>query len=555
MTVYPAKHQAVSDTTAQKVDSYIPSRDQIVLGSGIITGILGEGGMAVVYEIWNEALGVKRAVKVLRPGCTQEGWDRFNTEMKVMAQLDHPNIIRIHSVGWWQQLPYIEMEKIDGWSLDKLIKQHGALPAHVSVAVSLLMARALSYTHSLEYVLHGQEIIGLLHRDLKPANILISKKGTIRLTDFGIATPMNVSMHTPDGNVVGSLQYIAPEQLRNQHVDHRADIFSFGCVLYEMLTGFKVFPDREIAKLVPKRLANDFDSLKTYSLKTPKLLVKLISRCLESSPRRRPHSMGIICKDLNKILLTMTNKTPEEVVRDFISHMGEKTNFISIGRKSLVKQYISLVVGTALVVSGTLFVLTNKSTSDYLQKMLLKRPNTFMSDSQTFLDSLKLAHKTQNFLDIMHREDGQKNYNNVLLIYNSLSEKEKNSIPGILLTLRALEKTNQITAEFLEKNSLREGEFLLIKARWLLGNNNFKDALLVAERAKKFGSYYLKKTDLLEQLQIVKAQGLTGLAVSEGKKNQKQEALQLWQEIKKKYPQTDPVYQEAVKSVWKLSDL
>jgi serine/threonine-protein kinase len=102
---------------------------QSQLGSGTITGELGEGGMAVVYEIWNEQLGLKRAVKVLKPDFSEEKWNRFKTEMKLMAQLDHSNIITIHSVGMWHGLPYIEMEKVDGWSLHRLIANHGALPA------------------------------------------------------------------------------------------------------------------------------------------------------------------------------------------------------------------------------------------------------------------------------------------------------------------------------------------------------------------------------------------------------------------------------------------
>jgi len=99
----------------------------VKMGSGVITGILGEGGMSVIYEIWNEQLGVKRAVKLLRPNSSKESRVRFEQEMKVTAQLDHPNIIDIHAVGEWNGLPYIEMEKVHGLSLEELIARQGAL--------------------------------------------------------------------------------------------------------------------------------------------------------------------------------------------------------------------------------------------------------------------------------------------------------------------------------------------------------------------------------------------------------------------------------------------
>lgn len=296
-----------------------PSGSGSQLGSGYVTGRLGKGGMATVYEIWNPQLSVSRAVKLLRPDHTPESRERFATEVKLTAQLDHPNIIRIHSVGEWQGRPYIEMERVHGWSLDALLTQRGPLPKRVAVAVALLVARALTYTHSLKYRFDGNEIRGLLHRDLKPANILLSRNGWVRLTDFGIATPVDVSMHTPDGSIVGSLHYIAPEQLRGDDVDARADIFSFGCVLYEMLTGIKAFPDSKLARLIPQRLANTYSPLREGRGGTPRSLTGLIRRCMAADPGIRPSEFRSIRKTLESIYEKWTDSAPEETIEKFLN--------------------------------------------------------------------------------------------------------------------------------------------------------------------------------------------------------------------------------------------
>ena len=186
---------------------------QVPMGSGIITGILGEGGMSIIYEIWNEQLGVKRAVKLLRPNSSQENKERFEKEMKVTAQLDHPNIIDIHAVGDWNNLPYIEMEMVSGISLEELIRRQGALPLLVCTSIGIIVCRALDYTHHHQYKINEETFTGLLHGDLKPGNILFSREGVIRLTDFGVATPTEVSKSSSNGKVMGSMQYLSPEQI------------------------------------------------------------------------------------------------------------------------------------------------------------------------------------------------------------------------------------------------------------------------------------------------------------------------------------------------------
>ncbi|HEX7509984.1 MAG TPA: serine/threonine-protein kinase, partial [Chitinivibrionales bacterium] len=231
----------------QAESSNLPSGNEpLVLGSGTIVGLLGTGGMARVYKIWNEKLEVFRAVKILIP--TQQGdlRNRFETEAKITAKLHHPNIVEIYNVGDWQNLPYLEMELIDGKSLEAIIHATGKLPPQVCSAISIFVIRALAYAHGQEFLIYGKTYQGIIHRDLKPANIMISSQGALKLMDFGIARPTEASLHTVEGNIVGTMQYLSPEQLDGIDVDHRADLYAFGAILYEMLTGTKTFPQETI---------------------------------------------------------------------------------------------------------------------------------------------------------------------------------------------------------------------------------------------------------------------------------------------------------------------
>jgi serine/threonine protein kinase len=296
-------------------------KKQIHLGSGIVKSILGEGGTSIVYEVWNERLGVKRAVKVMKPSANTDSVERFHREVRILAQLNHPNIINVHSVGQWETLPYIEMDMVDGVPLDELIKETGALPTTVALAIAIDVARALDYTHSHHYKIHNVEYQGLLHRDIKPANIMLPNHDNVRLTDFGIAS-LNTSTSTgvaKTGTITGSMQYLAPELLEDSVVDARSDIYSFGCVLYEMFSGEKVFPEKIISRLVKKRVINDYTSIKKLKLRLPVEIEKLIESCLSKKPDMRPTSMKTVLTTLEQTFFKVSSSRPEELITQYMN--------------------------------------------------------------------------------------------------------------------------------------------------------------------------------------------------------------------------------------------
>jgi len=290
-----------------------------LLGSGEVQGLISKGGTACVYEIYNEQLDVTRAVKLLDADQQPEAFERFDTEIKLSAKLDHPNIIKIFSVGRWHEQPFIEMERLQGETLQQWLIQRGAFPLKVVLAIALQIAEALHYAHSHHYSLYGKEYVGVVHRDLKPANVMVCKSGSVKIMDFGIAKPAEASLHTSAGNVVGTMQYLAPEQLEGTEVDHRADVYAFGLVLYEMFTGKTAFDGGNLAHLVTKKLAGEFVPLTHYKCEIPAKLLNLTNRCLQTDQSRRPPSMLPIVKHLQRLCEHHGCPDPKLVIAQWLS--------------------------------------------------------------------------------------------------------------------------------------------------------------------------------------------------------------------------------------------
>src|SRR6266550_5766469 len=200
-----------------------------------ISGTLGRGGMGFVYEAEHAVLGRKAALKTLLPDLTEddEFRSRFIAESQMVAALDHPSIIPIYDAGEAEGIVYIAMRYVSGGDLHQLLEA-GPLAADRAVAILEQVAGALDAAHAHD----------LVHRDVKPANVLLESGGRVYLTDFGIAKRSRSQGLTQEGFFVGTLDYAAPEQIRGESVGPPADIYAFGCLMFECLTGRKPF-DRE----------------------------------------------------------------------------------------------------------------------------------------------------------------------------------------------------------------------------------------------------------------------------------------------------------------------
>src|SRR5579862_4415242 len=190
---------------------------------------IGSGGMSTVYRATDETLQRQVAIKLMHREIASDSdqLERFRREARAVAQLSHPHIVGVIDYGEDDGRPYIVFEYVDGETLKDRIRRQGRLPIPEAVAYGIEIARALGAAHARHIV----------HRDVKPQNVLIDEEGTAKVTDFGIARTLDEEGLTADGRVLGTTDYVSPEQALGQHVTGQSDLYSLGIVLYEMLTG------------------------------------------------------------------------------------------------------------------------------------------------------------------------------------------------------------------------------------------------------------------------------------------------------------------------------
>jgi eukaryotic-like serine/threonine-protein kinase len=260
------------------------------LGPYEIVAQIGAGGMGEVYRARDTRLGRDVAIKVLPAefAADPERLRRFEQEARAVAALDHPNILAIHDVGTHEGAPYLVTELLEGESLrDRL--QAGPVPPRKAVELAVQIAQGLSAAHAK----------GIVHRDLKPGNVFVTKDGHVKILDFGIAKLVaprsltepaqatTVVEATEAGTRLGTVGYMSPEQVRAQSVDQRSDIFSFGCVLYEMLVGRPPFRRETAADTASAILHQDPAPLAEAGQAVTQALQEIVSRCLEKRAEER----------------------------------------------------------------------------------------------------------------------------------------------------------------------------------------------------------------------------------------------------------------------------
>jgi serine/threonine-protein kinase len=266
--------------------------------------------MGEVYRARDARLGRDVAIKVLPAdfAADPERLRRFEQEARAVAALDHPNILAIHDVGTHEGAPYIVTELLEGESLrERLIG--GGLPVRKAVEVAVQIAQGLAAAHQK----------GIVHRDLKPANVFMTKDGHVKILDFGVAKLLpkpserdpaaasTVTNTTEPGTVMGTVAYMSPEQVRGQAVDHRSDIFSFGCVLYEMLTGTSAFSRETAVETMTAILKEEPPEPTSIKASVAAPLSRAIAPCLEKRPEERFQS----ARDLGFALQVEAKEFPE----------------------------------------------------------------------------------------------------------------------------------------------------------------------------------------------------------------------------------------------------
>jgi non-specific serine/threonine protein kinase len=279
-----------------------------LIGPYEVKSFLGAGGMGEVYVAFDPRLGREVALKILpAAGAENPGWvARFDREARAVAALNNPNIVAVHDVGSDGGVPYLVTELLDGETLRDRIAA-GPVPLQTALDWARQIARGLAAAHAR----------GIVHRDLKPANLFVTREGLVKILDFGIAKVVGaggldaehestlaaegteVDDLTTSGAVLGTVGYMSPEQVRGQSADARSDIFSFGAVVYELLSGRRAFQAdtaRDIAVAIPK---DEPLPMMTAAGPVPPKLERLVRQCLETRPDDRFQSAGDVSRALD----------------------------------------------------------------------------------------------------------------------------------------------------------------------------------------------------------------------------------------------------------------
>src|SRR6202047_2597724 len=310
--------------TAQNESLTLPAGSRF--GHYEILGALGAGGMGEVYRARDTRLGRDLAIKILSRKLSDSKLDvkRFEREAGSASTLNHPNIVTIFELGQVEATYYIAMELVEGDLLREMLRA-GPIPLQTVIRIAAQIADGLAKAH----------VAGVVHRDMKPENVMVSRDGLVKILDFGLAKLVSMdtdtnplldletvsTSETNPGALLGTLPYMSPEQASGQPLDFRSDQFSFGSLLYEMITGKRAFPQRGAAEILAAILRDQPAPAASLNPRAPAPLCWVIDRCLAKNPKDRYDSTHDLARDL----ATIRDRLPEGPSR----HLAPRLNTLA----------------------------------------------------------------------------------------------------------------------------------------------------------------------------------------------------------------------------------
>jgi eukaryotic-like serine/threonine-protein kinase len=265
-----------------------------IAGRYEVEELVGHGGMSSVYKAHDSLLERNVALKVLHEqyNTDEDFVERFKREARSVAQLQHPNIVTVIDRGEAEGRQYIVFEYIDGENLKELVVRKGRLDVREALEIALEVARGLAFAHEN----------GIIHRDVKPQNVLLNGDGKAKVTDFGIARSLDVDGMTQTGTVLGTSNYIAPEQASGNRVDAHSDVYALGAVLYELLAGEVPFPGESFVAVAMKHVHEPPPNLLDVRKEVPLRVAAAVDRALEKDPEQRFPTMAEFAGELEACL-------------------------------------------------------------------------------------------------------------------------------------------------------------------------------------------------------------------------------------------------------------
>ena len=331
--------------------------------------LVGHGGMSSVYKAHDSLLERNVALKILHEqyNADEDFVERFKREARAVAQLQHPNIVTVIDRGEEDDRQFIVFEYIDGENLKERVVRKGRLDVREALEIAVEVARGLAFAHSQ----------GLVHRDVKPQNVLLNGDGRAKVTDFGIARSLDVDGMTQTGTVLGTSNYIAPEQASGQRVDTQSDVYALGVVLYEMLAGEVPFPGESFVVVAMKHVHEPPPNLLDVRREVPIRVAAAVDRALEKDPEQRFGSMDAFASELEACLAELDGPEDDSDRTMVIPARQRHAKRKQVSRWPIFIGLLALLAVAAIVVGLLIIAGGNESKSprpDRAHRRRLLRP-------------------------------------------------------------------------------------------------------------------------------------------------------------------------------------
>lgn len=341
-----------------------------------IVATIGEGGVGTVYKVFDPLLKKDFAIKVLQHNADEAKAARLQREAIAAGKLNHPHICRIDNFGQTQEgSPYMVMEYLEGQDLSEYLKSEGALSLESALEIAIQISSALAYAHQ-----HN-----IVHRDLKPANVVLLKQKSeifVKLLDFGVAKlEAQKGDITQAGAIVGSPLYMSPEQIKGEEVDGACDIYSFGCMLFEILTGEPPFAGNSIVETFLMHKTKEPPKLSLFG-NFPDALTSLIAQCLNKEPKDRPSSVNEILKRLEKIQDELLN--PPAIASQASNTISAKD--LEKNRRKKLIAVVSIFLIILLIVLGTTYIRKDITSRKSVPEIVLSGESGLNQAADEFFD-------------------------------------------------------------------------------------------------------------------------------------------------------------------------
>jgi eukaryotic-like serine/threonine-protein kinase len=287
-------YAAPTSTSRSAMPTTLLSLAAALEGRYQILSELGRGGMGIVYQAYDKQLKDQVAIKLLSPllSTDNDALERLTREVSLARRVTHPNVIRIHDIGEVNGLHYVSMEYFGGMNLKEHLKRSGSLSLLNAYQILSQICDGLEAAHSQ----------GVIHRDLKSQNVIVGPAGQIKIIDFGLASSIHMEGMTATGLIMGTPEYMSPEQVSGKHVDERADIYALGVILFEMLTGRVPFTGDSPIAIGFQQLKDPPPSPRSINPQIPEDVEKIIFKALEKNPTHRYRNVDELRKDFESAL-------------------------------------------------------------------------------------------------------------------------------------------------------------------------------------------------------------------------------------------------------------